>query len=215
VLVAVVLVGTLGVVHGIYSDRWGPSGQLQQSLTALDGGVPTTFGDWVSEENESDPEMMARAGIKGWVSRRYTNVRTRETVSFLVVCGRGGPLSVHTPDVCYAGAGFAQLTDAKQKDVVEAQEGGRTHTFRVARFGKPGGVAQSQLEIYWGWSRDGRVWTAPDSPRMALARFPALYKMYIVREFIPSSKTAAADPCQEFLRRALPELRTKLTHVEG
>ena len=74
----------------------------------------------------------------------------------------------------------------------------------MARFGKPG-VVPVQLEIYWAWSRDGRSWEAPENPRLPLARLPALYKLYVVRQFVAGAREETADPCQEFLRRALPE----------
>jgi hypothetical protein len=33
-----------------------------------------------------------------------------------------------------------------------------------------------------------------------------VYKLYVVREFTPGSRAEAADPCGDFLRRALPDL---------
>ena len=207
VLVCVALVGALGVAHGLVTDRWGPSGQLERALATLPR-VPTAFGDWTSEEIPADPEEMGRAVIKGWVYRRYQNPRTRESVSVLLVCGRGGPISVHTPDVCYAGAGYRPTSDATPKEL-DLGEGGK-HTFRVSRFAKPGGVSPTQLEIYLAWSRDGRTWEAPQNPRMSLARSPALYKVYVVREFLPNSRSESADSCQKFLRQAIPDLTRTL-----
>ena len=207
VLASVVLIGALGVAHGLVTDRWGPSGQLERALATLDR-VPTSFGDWTGEDVPADPEMMARAGIKGWVHRRYRNPRTRESVSFLLVCGRGGPVSVHTPDVCYAGAGYRQAGEAKEKPL-DLGEGGK-HAFRVYRFALPGGVSQTQLDVHLAWSRDGRTWEAPQNSRMNLAREPALYKLYVVREFIPSARTESTNSCETFLRRSLPDLARTL-----
>ena len=200
-LMGAVVVGVAGVVHGIQTDRWRPSAQLEHALARLDY-VPKASGDWRGEDAPYEADDMARAGIKGCVYREYRNPRTREAVSVLLVCGRGGPISVHTPDVCYAGAGYRQLTDGRTKDVEGGD--GRKGTFRVARFGKPG-VVPVQLEIYWAWSRDGRSWEAPENPRLPLARLPALYKLYVVRQFVAGAREETADPCQEFLRRALPE----------
>jgi hypothetical protein len=199
VLVGALLVGGVGVVHGVYTDRWGPSGQLQQAVAVMDR-VPPAFGDWTSEDRQLDPEELARAGIRGCVYRRYANPRTRDAVNALVVCGRGGPISVHTPDVCYAGNGFRQEADA---EVREVRVGDAAHTFRVARFKKPG-VSQGRLEIWWAWSRDGRTWEAPDNPRATLARAPALYKFYVTREFLPGTRAEAADASGAFLAQAIP-----------
>lgn len=207
IVVALGLVVGLGVVHGVSTDRWGPSGQLEEAVGAL-ARFPAQFGDWVGEDVPHDPAEWASAGIRGTVYRRYRNTRTGESVTLLLVCGRGGPICVHTPDVCYAGAGYRQLADEARKGV-EAGDGPKDE-FKVARFAKPGAVVPTQLEIYWSWSRDGATWVAPDNPRLTLARLPALYKLYVIREFAPGTRADAADACDSFLRRALPAVRQTL-----
>ena len=209
ILLSVVLVGALGVTHGVLTDRWAQSGRLEAALAALDR-VPTTFGDWVGEDIPIEAEVMTRGGIQGCVHRRYKNSRTGETVSLLLVCGRGGPISVHTPDVCYAGAGYRQINDEKVTELDLSGDG--THTFRNLRFGMTEG-SPAQLEIYWAWSGDGRDWVGPDNARLALARLPALYKLYVVREFLPGTRTESSDTCKAFLQQALPDIRQKLTPI--
>lgn len=206
ILVCIVLVASLGAVHGIYTDRWGPSGQLEQAVGGL-SRVPSQFGEWTGEDVPYDAEELARGGIRGGVFRKYTNSRTRESVSFLIVCGRGGPISVHTPDICYAGAGYRQLEREQVRDLDTADE--TRHSFKVARFIKPDAMVPAQLEIFWSWSRDGVAWQAPENPRLALARSPALYKMYIVREFMPK-RGESVPSCETFLRQALPVIRLSL-----
>jgi hypothetical protein len=201
-LLTAVILSVAGVVHGIQTDRWRQSSQLEHALARL-GHVPSTMGDWRGEDVPHEADDMARAGIKGCVFRSYQNPRTREVVSVLLVCGRGGPISVHTPDVCYAGAGYRQVTESRTKDVEWGD--GRKGTFNVARFAKPG-VVPTQLEIYWGWSRDGRSWESPENPRLTLARSPALYKLYVVRQFVAGTREETANPAADFLRRALPDL---------
>lgn len=209
ILLSAVLVGTLGVTHGVLTDRWTRSGRLEAALVALDR-VPTTFGDWSGEDIPIEAEALTRGGIQGCVHRRYRNARTGEAISALIVCGRGGPISVHTPDVCYAGAGYRQVNDEKLAELDLGGDG--THTFRTLRFGMTGG-SPAQLEIYWAWSEDGRTWVGPDNPRLTLARLPALYKLYVVREFMPGTRAESSDTCQAFLRRALPEVRQKLPPI--
>jgi hypothetical protein len=212
ILVCVVLVATLGVVHGVYTDRWGASGQLEQALEGLPR-VPMKIGDWTGEDVPYEAEALTRAGIRGGVFRRYTNTRTREAVSLLIVCGRGGPVSVHTPDVCYSAAGYHQMAPEQRKEV-EAGEAQKCW-FYIARFGKPTAVVPQQLEIYWTWSRDGVTWNAPENPRLALARSPALYKLYVVREYAPKTRAETALTSEEFLRQALPVIRQSLSSPTG
>ncbi|HUR52964.1 MAG TPA: exosortase-associated EpsI family protein [Gemmataceae bacterium] len=206
VLFVLALVGMVGIVHGMWTDRWGPSGQLQQALAALPR-VPAAFGDWAGEDDSLDADALTVGGIKGYINRRYKNSRTGETVAFLIVCGRGGPMSVHTPEVCYAGAGY-QPVGQEQRRAVETDA--QADEFAVRKFRKVG-VVPTQLEIYWAWSRDGVTWQVPADSRVTLARYPALYKMYVVREYVPGSQAESLTSCQEFLRRALPDIRQALS----
>jgi hypothetical protein len=66
------------------------------------------------------------------------------------------------------------------------------------------------LEIYWAWN-GGEGWAAPESPRFFFARFPVLYKLYVIREVSPREKRGKTDPYSEFLQDFLPELNRALT----
>lgn len=195
------LVTLMGAGHGIWTDRWVRSQELQQSLTRLER-FPKDLGDWRGEEIAFEQEDMDRNGIRGCVFRKYRNIRTGATVSVLLVCGRGGPISVHTPDVCYTAAGYQQ-TSAQER----AAMGESLGDFWKSYFSLPNAVVPKRLEIFWAWSRDGFTWSAPENPRYSFARYPALYKMYIVRE-TPAQSKVADETSKEFLGRMLPELRT-------
>lgn len=204
----VAVVAAAGVVHGLWTDRWRPSQELVGAVGRL-AAVPRAAGDWQGTDLPPLPaEMLDRAEIRGVVYRRYTNPQTREEVTVLLVCGRGGPISVHTPDVCYAGAGYRQQARELPREV--ALDGGRTATFKTARFAKPG-IVPGMIEIFWGWTPDGRTWTAPANERLSFARLPALYKIYVIREIpMAGGRDADVNPCESFLRRALPEFETAL-----
>lgn len=201
-----------GVGYGIETERWHPSPELDQALARLEA-VPREVGDWKSTDLPFEPEEFTRAGIKGTVFRRYQNGRSGAVVSVLLVCGRGGPISVHTPDVCYAGAGYRAIGD-QEKRVVAAGPGGEAATFKALRFAKPDAVVPTQLEIYWAWSRGGEF-ESPDEARFSFGRAPALYKLYVVRECGPNARAAKDNACEEFLRRALPEFRRALAGPAG
>jgi hypothetical protein len=207
-IASILCVATLGVVHGVYSDRWGPSDRLQQALQMVPR-IPTQIANWEGEDLPYEPEDMIRAGIKGSVYRRYKNRRTGELVSCLLVCGRGGPISVHTPDVCYTSAGY-QMTSAPQSRVIQSTDGA-TATFHLSQFGKPRGLVPSQLDIYWAWSRDGALWEAPASARLSLARCPALYKLYVVCEVPPTGQASKLATGERFLKEGLPAVRQSLS----
>lgn len=205
-LVCLVVVGAVGVAHGIATDRWQPSSALKNAVSQMDN-VPVSFGDWVGEDEPFAADDMSRGGVARCIYRSYRNTKTKATVSVLLVCGRGGPICAHSPEVCYSGAGYELLATSQPKEFTESE---RKDTFRMVRFGKPGVVVPTQLEIYWAWSRDGKSWDAPENPRLTFARQPAVYKLYVVREFSPSSRSGSSNPCQDFIQRALPELRQTL-----
>jgi hypothetical protein len=206
ILVSLGLVGTFGAVHGIFTDRWAPSGELRQALEVLPN-VPYGIGPWVGKDQDFEIDDLNRMGIKGCVMRQYKNNLTGEAVSLLIVCGRGGPICVHTPDVCYANAGYREISN---ETLEEINEGDRKSSFITARFGKPDGIVPTRLEIFWTWSRDGDDWQAPRNPRLSLARAPALYKMYVVREYLPGTSSDTATTSRNFLTLALPAIRQKL-----
>jgi hypothetical protein len=209
-LVLIVLVSSVGVAHGWLTGRWGVSADLQRAAAALDR-FPKTVGDWVTaEDSPYDAEDMARSGIRGHLGRTYRHPRTGEVVQVLAVCGRGGPISVHTPDVCYVASGYRTVGAIHPMPDPPAGT-----TFRAGRFVKPTGVVPQQLDIYWAWSRDGATWAAPDNPRMTFAWAPSLYKLYVVRSSAGSSAGDASDArVREFLTALLPQLKVTLAPVE-
>jgi hypothetical protein len=133
-----------------------------------------------------DPDALVRAGIQGHLSRRYRNRRSGEEVAVLVVCGRPGPISVHTPDICYRAAGYSPVGEPARTDYAL---GDRKQPLWGLRFHPPASRAgTSDLEIRWGWlAGDGLV--APENSRVAFAGKPALYKLYVIQERHPIDVT--------------------------
>jgi len=206
-VVLVVAVASLGITHGIATNRWETSEDLRLASERLDR-VPTVIGSWVGTPLPIESEDLARAGIRGSVYRRYQRGENGPTATVLLVCGRGGPISVHTPDVCYAGAGY-RMTGAQERHDVEAA--GNPSACWTAVFAKPDAIVPVRSRLFWCWSRDGRSWDAPDSPRATFARFPAVYKLYVAVDSPGGRPRAGADPMVDFLPRLLSELQTVLT----
>jgi hypothetical protein len=81
--------------------------------------------------------------------------------------------------------------------------------FWHGQFNKPNAAIPQRLDIYWGWSRDGAEWSAPNNQRVTFARYHSLYKLYVVRNN-PQSPDAEEAIVRDFLQRLLAELRTVL-----
>src|SRR5436305_14462199 len=101
--------------------------------------------------------------MAGYLMRSYVNRRTYGSVQVLIICGAPGPTSVHTPDVCYRGAGFSMQGQAvrhieKRKNAVTPVE------LWTADFHRSQGLLTQHLRIYWTWSAKGE-WVAPGNPR--------------------------------------------------
>ncbi len=202
-LVALLIVLAAGAVHGMWTGRWTRSHALEERSAAL-VRVPNSFGEWQGEDQKLDERTIEAAGIAGYLMRTYRNPRG-EQVQVLIVCGRPGPISVHTPEICYAGAGYVQTSEAVRTPA-EATSSGRPCDFWSLNFQKPGPTGPDRLRIYYAWGT-GSNWIAADSPRIEFAGTPALYKMYLVRPAPTAGRDATLD---SFAQAFLPVLSEAL-----
>jgi hypothetical protein len=197
---ACVLVIAAGVVHGFWTDRWRKSAEVTRAADRLNG-LPLTLGtrgEWQGEEVEVTPGQ-AGAGVAGCIQRRYVNRLTGDAVALALVCGRPGPVSIHTPDVCYAASGYEVGVRRR------AELDGSAATFWTADAKKTKAAEETKARIYWAWN-DGKGWQAPDDPRLTFVRRPVLYKLYVLRELGSLEGSPKNDPCLAFLEALLPAL---------
>ena len=87
-------------------DRWNQS-EVVVRAAARCADVPRTIGDWEGADQQLDSRQIALAKIYGYVMRRYVHRKSSDAVTVMLVCGRPGPIAVHTPDICFQGGGFA------------------------------------------------------------------------------------------------------------
>ncbi len=197
--VAVLIVA--GIVHGIRTDRWGISEKVQQAASRIDR-IPQQFGDWVASELERSPSK--QAGIARQYFRRYDNKRTGETVSVMLVCGRSGPVCIHTPEVCYGASGYV----VGGKTTIKVAHPKGEAVFYTADAVKSKAIEKTSVRIFWAWFVEGK-WRVDSKPRIAFAGEPALYKFYVIRDMATPTELKM-DPCLDFLRQFLPELNRAL-----
>ncbi len=206
-LVASLFTVLCGFAHGLRTDRWVVSRELQDAAARL-AKVPAAFGDWEGLDQKIDGRELEAAGIVGYVMRRYENRRNGAALTVLLVCGRPGRISVHTPDVCYAGAGYVA---AQSPERLPLNPGPTRPTAEVmwADFVKEKASVPAQLRIFWAWSTGG-PWKAPENPRLAHASHRALYKIYTIRETAGPAGPVDGDPGVAFLKEFLPVLEGTL-----
>jgi hypothetical protein len=198
-VLAVVVILAAGYVHGTISQRWQPAEHLQVAVARLKK-LPATIGEWDSREVEMNKKHLQVAEVEGYVSRQYYHKKTGERVTILLVCGKPGPIAVHSPDVCYEGAGYKMGPRTAQMLQIESAR----HEFWTARFVKE--IEPAPLQIAWGWSDGGR-WLSPDYPRLTFYRSGVLYKWYVIREVTdPASPSLIDEATMGFFKEAIPQV---------
>jgi hypothetical protein len=165
--------------------------------------VPTHFGPWEMRKEESlSDSALKMLGCSNHLCRTYSNTKTGEIVGFVMLVGPGGPLAVHTPEICMSSREYENIRPMER---MEIDSGGKKQEFFSTVF-RTRSLEGQRVDVFYGWSRDGSNWEAPLSPRMALGPLPVLYKLQVAcaDPLIPTDgqRVAAA----EFLSDLLPIL---------
>jgi hypothetical protein len=204
-LAASVALVASGLVHGYWTDRWRPSPDVTAAASRLDG-LPLDLGAWKGEVIEVKPGQ-AGAGVAGCIQRRYQHRRTGAAVVVALVCGRPGPVSIHTPDACYGASGYE--VGRSERVVLPGQAGALWKTDATRKTA----TDEVRLRVVYGWHGTAG-WQAPDDARQSFAREKVLHKLYLVRELGGSSDTGKDEPCEDLLRVLLPEMDRALFSVD-
>jgi hypothetical protein len=201
---AVAVVVSAGLVHGFWTDRWQASASLEEAGAVLDRVGPD-LGPWHGEAVPLDARTLRISGASHYVLRHYTRRGDKANASVLLMCGRSGPMSVHTPDLCYGGSGY-EMVGSATKHTVAGGPSQPAAEFWTARFLKQDGVLPEYLRVYWSWKAPGGAWTAPDNPRLAFGRPPVLCKLYLIHRLTSPDERPEEDPCLGLVQRVLAEL---------
>ena len=214
-----------GIVHGTLTHRWQTVARTNGPETRLHL-VPPTIGDWDSQDSTISAAERQMAGLTHDLTRTYTNRRTGDSVTVVLMSGPTGPVAVHPPTACYQGAGYQQSGATRESvielpvaEVVRLQGAGAElqnrslttsattrHVFAIADFYQPTRPEQAQPRIYWAWTTNG-TWSVPESPRLEFAGNPVLFKLYVTCERPIGSQKSQASPIDEFLRLLLAEIQ--------
>lgn len=198
-LAAIAMLLVSGVLYHLLAKD---AAQLEPAAERV-ASVPKTFGDWQGHDEETDRESFEQAGAKGYWMRQYVNRRTNEAVLVILMCGRAGKMSVHTPEVCYRGAGYELNGQPATSSL------GAVGSFWTAQFTKKP-TSSANLRLYWAWNAKGK-WEASASPRWEFRGEPFLYKLYVSRDISRQANVAAgADVAVNFMREFLPVVDASL-----
>jgi hypothetical protein len=201
ILGSALLVGS-GWVHGLWTDRWGAPPDITRAAADLDK-LPLDIGPWRGKDVDVGAPP---PGVAGCLQRQYEHRQTGAVVSVAIVCGRPGPVSIHPPEACYGASGYHIGT----RHHAEVPGHG---TFWKMDATKTTATDELRLRIYYGWHGSGG-WAAPEDPRIAFPKEHLLHKLYVVRK-LDGLVEVRGEPCEEFLRAALPEMAHTVLSQEG
>lgn len=194
---AVVVALTVGVsmVHGKYSNRWGKPPDMEGAAGRV-RGLPETIGDWeMRDSNDFADNVIKQLQCTGYVNRVYVHKKTGDTVSVAVLVGPPGPISVHTPEVCYPSM---NLEIYQKADTQKLELDGVENEFSSVLF-RSRGLEAERLRVWYSWANDGR-WVVPKfSPRMAFSGSPMLFKVQVASQVEGDGGKDELDPCRLFL----------------
>jgi hypothetical protein len=186
-----------GLLHGQWTDRWKTPVEPAEAAARL-ANVPTIFGDWEMQEDDGwadsvDPKLA------GSLQRQYVNRRTGQKVAIALVCGRPGPVAIHTPRACYGASGYLVGGETR----VAAP--GSTGEFWTADAVRIRADEETKVRIYWAWN-GGKGWTPTNDARITFARAPVLHKLYVLRDLSSLDENKKTDPCLDLMQAFLPQL---------
>jgi hypothetical protein len=208
ILASVTLAGA--VVQGRMSRRWGSAQELQVLADRL-RELPTEIGRWRAKASLTlPPTAQAELECAGYVCRQYEDRKTGEIVTAALLLGPAGPISVHTPDVCYSSQDYTVIRSPERVrfNSGDLQSGDLRDELWSTSL-QPTTLTANGLRVYYGWSRGG-AWSGPGDARFAFAGQPYLYKLQVAGPLPSSIDEEASDQCKAFLKDFLPAVRPYL-----
>jgi Protein of unknown function (DUF3485) len=192
------------------SNRWDSAGALRLAGEQLRQPLPNLLGNWrlVGERHFAD-DVVRALQCRAYVCRSYTNDQTGDIVSVAVLVGPPGPMSVHTPEICYSSKDY-QVTAGRVPTKVD-DESGQQHVLWELKLAADD-MNRAPLRVLYGWGTGG-PWLATRHPRFTHAGATYLYKIHLAAPATEVSDNY--DPCQDFLRSFLPELRRHLVSQDA
>jgi hypothetical protein len=196
------------LLHGRWTDRWSFSGEPEASCSRLPKqDEAMILGDWKGRPAEPlAHEDIVIGEIAGYFSQVFTHPNGA-VIQVLVLCGRPGPIAVHSPEVCLGGEGCVQ-DGPKERLGIDLAPPNKRVEFWVGQFYWFDGGLRKDRRQFWTYSPNG-TWTAELNPRFNFARFGSLYKIYIVRQTRRDEKLDE-DPTVDFIKVFMPEIQKRL-----
>ncbi len=163
--------------HGLLTDRWGPPSNVLKVAEQVES-LDLEIAGWDSRAlGKLEGRTRKLAGAEGYFSRQYVHKDSNVWVQVTMLCGRPGPIALHSPDYCFTLAGMKQL-DSESKIQISHANQEDPENFWVADYRPPESKPGPDIRTFWAWSTDGTEWSIPEDPRFTFASAPYLYRIY-------------------------------------
>ncbi len=199
------------VLEGQWTNRWGTSDALPRAAKVF-AELPAEFGPW--RLIESQPLAVSARGIlqcQRDLQGLYENRQSAEQVIFTLLLGPPGPMSVHTPEICYGSVDQVPL--GRRERVTLMSKGIENTAWRVD-FHDAHDPQGTITRIYYAWS-EGPQWSAVEEPRITFGGRPYLFKLQLLVRLPEELARKGNDPGREFLEEFLPEFAHAAAFLSG
>jgi hypothetical protein len=207
--VALLLAGTLGAgaMHGQMSGRWGLRETGQQAAEQLLMGLPSEVGNWrLRHEDKLAPDVVKVLQCPAHIIRVYEHQQTGDVATVAVLLGPPGPISVHTPEICYSSRDFTISGDRRTVSI--SANSGANHAFWELPL-KTNNVHATPLRVMYAWSA-GTQWEAAKYPRFEFGGLSHLYKLQVAVTKAGPVKSSEFDAGRDFLVGFVDQLQPRL-----
>jgi len=207
ITLAIILLATLvsvGFVQGIWTERWVVRDDSKEIIELEK--VPLTVGSWDGKTIEDAPSHPLLPDASNCIQRRYVNRLDGTVATMMITRGLPGPMVIkHLPTECYVSNGY-ELVDGPNKFFSDRTDSKVPDEFWVSTFKKTKDLVPVTVRVYWSWSGDGQ-WQAPDRPRFTFARFPMLYKLYVIKALNDEKESFDNAPVHDLIQNLTQEMR--------
>jgi hypothetical protein len=201
-ILVMLLTAGAGAMAGKFNNRWGQPVDLIAAGERLDQ-VRQNFGDWeMLQEFEFDADVAQMLQCSGHLHRAYRHKPTGDVVNMFVIVGPPGPISVHTPEICYSSRDYDIIAPRERLSVGDGQ------TFWGLSM-RGNDLMANAMHIAYAWSA-GQNWQAAEQPRFTFGGQPLLYKLQLSSRTADNLPESAEKTSERFLKEFLPVIQADL-----
>lgn len=205
----VMLIGTLaaGVMHNSMPNYSIDLPERSIAEKKLRGSLPEQVGNWKGKSAEIEKDVTDMLQCRAYIKGVYEHIQTGARVSVVVLLGPPGPISVHTPEVCYESQDYevdGKTTQIEIEDVKKTK-----HSLWQVDIKATRSDANDQ-RVFYGWTTGGS-WEAPN-PKWARFTYGGAPYLYKIQMAGPNSRVpeGQVDPNLDFLKEFLAECQTRI-----